>query len=96
MVKTKQFLIDEVRYFVSDLGNLDDIFFKIHNDKPSCSICKALFRVGDSFTLICNNFKIFPNIGVHTECFEDEETIKYILKDYEDFKCFKEKYKHWL
>jgi hypothetical protein len=61
---------------------------------PVCNVCMKEFNELDDIVLIINNFKTFPNVFVHKECFEEsapEHIMSFLKKNYEEAK----KYEHW-
>lgn len=41
------------------------------NDIKNCPICDKEIALNDTVYLIINNFKLFPNVLVHTDCVAD-------------------------
>jgi len=59
-----------------------------------CPICKRQLDEPCKIVIIINNYKAFPNVFVHKECFEEsspEHIMIFLKKNYEEAK----KYEHW-
>jgi hypothetical protein len=63
-----------------------------------CPLCRGSIKEGDKCKLIVNNYTLFPNVFVHTDCFTKNdpiETIKWLQKDYKDYLHIIKMYDCW-
>lgn len=60
----------------------------IHGKYDICPFCKKKIKDG-AITLLFNNFKLFPNIIVHTDCcnqYQDkQDLVEFLTNDYNEY-----------
>ena len=63
-----------------------------------CPLCRGAVKEGDECKFIVNNYILFPNCFVHSECFHKkspEEALEWMQKDYEGYMKILKAYECW-
>jgi len=63
-----------------------------------CPLCTELIKSKDTVYLVINNFRIFPNILIHKNCYDEEHpkgVVRALENHYEQAKKYKQEYEMW-
>ncbi len=92
-MKRRKYTIDGAMVWVRE----QSILREAHLNKI-CPLCRGVIEEGDECKFIVNNYVLFPNCFVHSECFDKkspEEALEWMHKDYEEYMKIIKAYECW-
>ena len=89
----KKYIIDDTLVWVRE----HTIVREIHLNNI-CPLCRDTIEKGEKCKFVVNNYILFPNCFVHSECFDTkspQESLDWLCKDYKDYLKIIKMYECW-